>query len=305
MKIVKGFANFLLILLSIIILLILTISLVLKRELSTTSIKSTLDQVGTNIIINNLEQKSNGLENNAKEILDEVGIPDDIISKTIHSSATKDFINTYLSRSISSFFQKNQEAPITKEDLLHFVSGNFQEIEKELTGSQKKFIEQNENKIYQYIDKKGDDIVTLLPTTEEILEKQGDTVIQNGLTLNDIKNLSSKFISNTFLFCLIGLYFLIFILLGALNYKTFAWLKYTSIISLFYSIFTFMVIVGLVIIKNLNLEMQLGSFYEIVVYLINRIIQSLWIGIIIGILLSIIFYIIYRKIKKRLTKKAK
>ncbi len=303
MKVLKVFICVLITILCIFTLSIGTMSLIAKKNLDSKQIKKIIDDNGIDFILESLDKDDKALLDSTKKFLVEVGIPKEAIDDVLNSKGTKNFISTYISNCVSYLLNENEEIPLTKKDLKELISSNIDVIETSMNKQEKEFIDIGKKAIYDYIDKKGDKIIAFFPTPKDLLGEidQSQITVYNNLSLKDITEKISFFISNKFLLTTICISIAAIVVLILTNLKRRVWAKYLIAIGFTYS--AIMLIIKLII--DVAIKLVLSDYnkktLDVIKYIANNCSNYLWISIISSLIISIILCIIYGLRKKELT----
>ena len=230
-----------------------------------------------------------------------MGIPKNAIEEVLNSKGTKNFISTYIANTVDYLFQKqDEEIPLTKEDLVNLLKSNIDIIQSELPEEEKSYLNNYEEKLYNYIEENDEEILKFFPTPKEILNKvdQEQITIIKNFNLKDLTTFISTIINNKTIYIIIFSLIILEIILIIMNYKKALWSKYLFLTSIIYSfIMIFIEIIISTIIKTDILNKAKGA-NTIINYLLNAICKYVWVGILIAIFVSIISYIIYKRKRK-------
>ena len=292
----KKFLNFLLGLLSFLILLALTFAITIKKEFKPETLKKTLVNTDFSFILDDMDEEDKEILEAVEEALTYMKIPSNISKKLLNSPGTKNFIGIYLSNTVDYLLDDSKNIPLTGNDIKELFKSNLDIIQSELPSQDKKFLEKYENEMYEYIDKNGKEILAFFPEPKEIL-KDFDTesiTIYNNITLKDLTNFITFITSNNFITALSISLGLIFIIIIAINLKN---QKYLPVIA--NTLFTYFIFIGIVLILiylGLNyIVNDIPILYEFIKNTLNY----FWIGLITSLIISIIFRIIYSTLKRK------
>lgn len=289
----KKLGNFILGFLSVILLLALTLSLIIKKEVNRDTIKEALKDTDFSFIKESLGEDTEEIIDAIEEILTYVNIPDNILDKLLNSEGTKNFVGVYISNTIDYFLDNKNNVPLTGEDLKNLIKDNLDIIQSELPSKNKEYLEEYENNIYKYIEENEEDIISLFPEPKEIFsEVYLNTIKLNDyITLGDVVKVLSLVTNMNFIIILSLVIVLLLGIITLLNIKT---KKYLKIIA--NTLFTYFILVLIMIIIVIIAKYILTDIPTLNVF-INNMITYFMISLFSSLVLSIILETIYNKVK--------
>ncbi len=291
----KKLGNFILGFLSVILLLVLTLSLVIKKEFSRDTIKEALRDTDFSFIKESLGEDTEEIIDAIEEILTYVDIPDNIVDKLLNSEGTKNFVGVYISNTVDYFLDNKNNVPLTGEDLKNLIKDNLDIIQSELPSKDKEYLEEYESNIYKYIDENEEDIISLFPEPKEIFsEVDLDTVkLNDQITLGDIVKGLSLITSMNFIIILSLVIVLLLGIIVLLNIKS---KKYLKVIA--NTLFTYFILVLILTIIVIIAKYILTDIPTLNVFIKNMITYFM-ISLFSSLILSIILENIYKKVKSK------
>ncbi len=230
-----------------------------------------------------------------KEALGFLGISDKTFDKIANSEGTKDFIGIYVANATSYLLGSDEEIPITKEDIKNLINKNVPIIKEEMPSWGKDFIEKNKESVDKYIDKHGDDIISLLPKAKDLMHdvKQEEIIVYKSLTLKDVTNVIVTVTNPQTSYLLIGGAVILLMILIILNLKAKKWAKYIFVISTIYALLLLVAkFVVMPIINNFSKDMS--SLQEVIPYILSSITSTLWIFFFSSAIISILSILFYK-----------
>ena len=291
----KKLGNFILGFLSVILLLVLTLSLVIKKEVNRDTIKEALRDTDFSFIKESLGEDTEEIIDAIEEILTYVDIPDNIVDKLLNSEGTKNFVGVYISNTIDYFLDNKNNVPLTGEDLKNLIKDNLDIIQSELPSKNKEYLEEYESNIYKYIDENEEDIISLFPEPKEIFsEVDLDTVkLNDQITLGDIVKGLSLVTSTNFIIILSLVIVLLLGIIVLLNIKTKNYLRVIA-----NTFFTYFILVLILIIIVFIAKYILTDIPTLNVFIKNMI-TYFTISLVSSLVLSIILRVVYNKVKHK------
>ena len=291
----KKLGNFILGFLSVILLLVLTLSLVIKKEVNRDTIKEALRDTDFSFIKESLGEDTEEIIDAIEEILTYVDIPDNIVDKLLNSEGTKNFVGVYISNMIDYFLDNKNNVPLTGEDLKNLIKDNLDIIQSELPSKNKEYLEEYESNIYKYIDENEEDIISLFPEPKEIFsEVDLDTVkLNDQITLGDIVKGLSLVTSTNFIIILSLVIVLLLGIIVLLNIKTKNYLRVIA-----NTFFTYFILVLILIIIVFIAKYILTDIPTLNVFIKNMI-TYFTISLVSSLVLSIILRVVYNKVKHK------
>lgn len=289
----KKFRNFILGFLSVILLLILTLSLVIRKEVNRDTIKEALRDTDFSFIKENLGEDTEEIIDVIEEVLTYVDIPDNIVDKLLNSEGTKNFVSVYISNTIDYFLDNKNNVPLTGADLKNLIKDNLDIIQSELPSKNKEYLEEYESNIYKYIDENEEDIISLFPEPKEIFsEVDLDTIeINEYLTLGDIVKGLALVTNMNFIIIISLVTVLLLGIIILLNIKT---KKYLGIIAnTFFTYFVLILIMGVVVLLAKYILTDIPTLKVF----IDNIIKYFAISLVSSLVLSIILKVVYANVK--------
>ena len=291
----KKLGNFILGFLSVILLLVLTLSLIIKKEVNRDTIKEALRDTDFSFIKESLGEDTEEIIDAIEEILTYVDIPDNIVDKLLNSEGTKNFVGVYISNTIDYFLDNKNNVPLTGEDLKNLIKDNLDIIQSELPSKNKEYLEEYESNIYKYIDENEEDIISLFPEPKEIFsEVDLDTVkLNDQITLGDIVKGLSLVTSTNFIIILSLVIVLLLGIIVLLNIKTKNYLRVIA-----NTFFTYFILVLILIIIVFIAKYILTDIPTLNVFIKNMI-TYFTISLVSSLVLSIILRVVYNKVKHK------
>lgn len=295
MKIVKGITNILLILFIMLDLLALTFTRVIKQEIKPTTIRKVVTKIDYGDEIDKIIDENLNFSDITKEALNFMGLNEKTLNRVSTSEATKDFLGIYVANATSYLLGSDEEIKITKDDLKNLINKNIPIIEEDMPSWAKDFIDKNQTSIDKYIDKNGDEIISLLPQPKDVLKdvKKEDIVIYEDVTLEDVTTTITKITSPKTFSALVVCGFIALAILIIINFKAKKWAKYVFIISLTYTIIIlFAKFIIMPIISSIG--QNIAEVKDVIPYLLSSISSVLWICLIVSIIVSITSILFYK-----------
>ena len=276
----------------------------IKHHINSEMIKQTITDNDFSGFLDNVYQEHQDLLENTKEVFNILHLPEDAIEQIINTDATKNFLGIYVANSVDAILGEKTTHFLTKEDLKSLLKDNLDILQQNMPSEEKNFLENYENKAYEYPDIHGDEIISYFPNPQDILKEvnQDEIKITGNISLKDAITILN-FISNSQFLLIYAISILIILLLIYLLKRPIQWSKYFTFIFTSYAFIMIAVeIIILTIIKKIFMN-ELDNIKNIINYLINGVSKTLWLFIIPAIILAIISYIFYRK-KKEILKHA-
>ncbi len=289
--------RFLATILSIIVvclLIVFTFCFVLRSKLSKESILKAVNDNDLSVFITKIDNQE--LLDISRKVFKTLSMPEDSIEQVLNSKATKNFLGIYTFNAINAVIDPNgQDIKVTKEDIEALVKDNILILQQDLSKEEQVFLESYEEKAYEYLDSHADEIINMLPSPKDIMNKidQDNLMLYENISLKDVTDFIRLIKSNVFLISLAcGILLLLFIIYLLVRKRCF---KYYASLGFVYSFL--MVLVEIVILTVLKSEYldKLASFGDLVNNLINSLSKSIWLFIIPGFIISIICSVIYKK----------
>lgn len=287
----KKFLNIILSLIIIILLtIILTLSTLLKSQISHNNISKIVNKIDIQELINNVSTQDTDILSGIKETLNDIGIPENFVEKALNTEPTKNFVSTYLNNTVE-YYLNNKENNITITDIKDLVKSNLVILEDDLPVQNQQYLKQFEQNIYDYIDNNQEEILNNFPSPKKLLENVdlSQVKIQENISLQDMFQGISFFISNNFIMILSFVIIIFLTILILLNRHNFKWAKIIGINSLIYCL--------LIFILQLSISFAL-NMVDIDNDIIKLIFQSLKNNLLIYIISSLIISIILLVISK-------
>ena len=305
MQKLKTFLAIILSILALVGLVGLTGCYTLKHYLNSETIKKTITDNDFSKVLDNVYEENQELFDKTKEVFAVFNIPEDAISEVINSTATKNFIGIYVANSVTALLGEEEQKALTKEDLKSLVKDNLDIVQKNMPTEEKEFLENYENKAYEYLDLHGDEIVSYFPDPKEILNdvNKDEIKIYQNITLKDVLSFIN-FISNSTFLIIMALSILLILLLIYVLKRKIRWAKYYTFIFGTYTLLTVMIDVFLTTFVKEVLAMELKEFASLTNYVIDGVSKMLFTYIIGASIIAVICLIFYLK-KKELLKNAK
>ncbi len=299
---VKKFLSVIISILTIFTMIILTSSLIIRREFTHDNINNIIEKLDLSTTLSNLDQNENDVLDNIDSALSYIGIPDNTTEKILNSEGTKNFVSTYLSNATEYLLNGKEDLTITIDDIKELIKSNLDIIESELPSNEEIYVKEYAENIYTYLDTHEKEVLSFFPSPKEILKdvNLSDIKVYENISVQDILDRISIFISNSFIAVISGILALFLISLILLNLQEFKWAKTIGKLFLIYTIFTTVFNLSIILIlKLINIEMVTPQFVEIISLIINPIIKSLWIDVTIFLVISIILILVYNLYKKK------
>ena len=291
----KKFLNIILSLIIIILLtIILTLSTLLKSQISHNNISKIVNKIDIQELINNVSTQDTDILSGIKETLNDIGIPENFVEKALNTEPTKNFVSTYLNNTVE-YYLNNKENNITITDIKDLVKSNLVILEDDLPVQNQQYLKQFEQNIYDYIDNNQEEILNNFPSPKKLLENVdlSQVKIQENISLQDMFQGISFFISNNFIMILSFVIIIFLTILILLNRHNFKWAKIIGINSLIYCL--------LIFILQLSISFALNMVYidnDIIKLIFQSLKNNLLIYIISSLIISIILLVI-SKLKKQ------
>ncbi len=295
----KTFLAIILSILALVGLIGLTGCYTLKHYLNSDVIKKTITDTDFSKVLDNVYEENKELLDKTKEVFEVFNIPENAISEVINSDATKNFIGIYAANSVGVLLGDEEQKTLTKEDLKSLIKDNLDIVQRNMPTEEKEFLENYENKAYEYLDMHGDEIISYFPDPKEILKDvdQNEIKIYQNISLKDVLAFIN-FISNSTFLIIYALGILLILLLIYLLKRKVRWAKYFTFIFGIYTILMTMVdLILTTFIKNI-INMELKEFASLVNYVIDGASKMLFTFIISGGVIMVICLVFYLKKRK-------
>ncbi len=271
----------------------------LKHYLNSETIKKIITDNDFSKVLNNVYEENKELLDKTKEVFEVFNIPENAISEVINSDATKNFIGIYAANSVGVLLGEEEQKSLTKEDLKSLIKDNLDIVQRNMPSEEKEFLENYENKAYEYLDIHGDEIISYFPDPKEILKDadQNEIKIYQNISLKDVLAFIN-FISNSTFLIIFALGILLILLLIYLLKRKVRWAKYYTFIFGTYTILMTMIdLILTTFIKNI-FNMELKEFASLVNYVIDGASKMLLTFIISGGVIMVVCLIFYFKKRK-------
>lgn len=204
------------------------------------------------------------------QVLEKSNIPTELTTDIVNSDQTKEFMGTFIGKSIENVINGKEEKPLSEKDVVKLVDGNMYIVEDYSKKKGFPLNEQAKKEILTLSEENAQLLINKMPSTNEILAKSGNDKINELTELSRI--LLSKDTKKGFLI-IIGINILFLILL---RLKKFRWLKTLSA--------PIMITSFLLLVISLALKQTIINFINSLSGLINTIFSP-----IMDSLLNIIF----------------
>ena len=278
----------------------LTIAFLLKWNLRKSEIISNIENNDLSFLLQDRYGKEPVFIEEMRNFLELVSIPSDTIDSVLNSQATKNFIGKYTYDILNYMIYQEEQASITKDDLIRLATDNFYVIDAKLQENHKSFSEKEKQKIIAFINEYGGEVMSFFPTANVFLKKmeEGNIIVYQNITLKDVTSSLKIFLSTTNICIALSILLICAFLLVFLHFnskKYIVYLKNTILIYIF--LFVFVEIIMGTVGKDFLMN-KWESANTFINYFVNAVSKNLWF-----LLLTAIVFLLILTIMQKLGKK--
>lgn len=278
----------------------LTIAFLLKWNLRKSEIISNIENNDLSFLLQDRYGKEPVFIEEMRNFLELVSIPSDTIDSVLNSQATKNFIGKYTYDILNYMIYQEEQASITKDDLIRLATDNFYVIDAKLQENHKSFSEKEKQKIIAFINEYGGEVMSFFPTANVFLKKmeEGNIIVYQNITLKDVTSSLKIFLSTTNICIALSILLICAFLLVFLHFnskKYIVYLKNTILIYIF--LFVFVEIIMGTVGKDFLMN-KWESANTFINYFVNAVSKNLWF-----LLLTATVFLLILTIMQKLGKK--